>query len=120
MLGPRYAIVGSRDWEDTDRIRLFVEELVEKYGGNRLLIISGDGGNVDKTAIKTARELKVPNLEIPARWHEHGRAAGPLRNPLIVEESDHVVAFWDGSSKGTEDTIKHAMRENKLERIVYL
>ena len=47
-------------------------------------------------------------------WETHGRKAGPLRNSKIVEDSDKVVAFWDGHSRGTQDTINKARRAGKL------
>lgn len=40
------------------------------------------------------------------------------RNGLIVELADHVVAFWDGTSRGTQDSISKARRAGKLAKLV--
>lgn len=42
------------------------------------------------------------------------RSAAFHRNGWIVDASDHVVAFWDGRSRGTLDTIARAEKEDKL------
>lgn len=36
------------------------------------------------------------------------------RNEKIVEESNYVVAFWDGKSPGTADTRRKARKAKKL------
>ena len=36
-----------------------------------------------------------------------------LRNSLIVADCDMVVAFWDGRSRGTLDTITKAVQAGK-------
>jgi hypothetical protein len=49
---------------------------------------------------------------VPADWHGHGMAAGPIRNGLMLElKPDVVIAFPGG--KGTENMIRQA-RQRKL------
>lgn len=47
-----------------------------------------------------------------ADWKRYGKAAGPIRNSQMLEyvkqENPLVVAFWDGESHGTRDTINKA------------
>jgi hypothetical protein len=45
-------------------------------------------------------------------------SAAKRRNAWIVEDADHVVAFWDGSSRGTLDTIARAEKAGKLSLVV--
>jgi hypothetical protein len=45
-----------------------------------------------------------------ANWDRLGRKAGPLRNAHIVANADRVVAFWDGKSRGTLNTVVQADR----------
>jgi hypothetical protein len=52
-------------------------------------------------------------IEFPADWDTHGKAAGFMRNQLIVDNCDKVTAFWDGKSKGTLDTITRAVKAGK-------
>ena len=49
----------------------------------------------------------------PADWKQHGKAAGMIRNAEMVRAADWVVAFWDGKSKGTKNTIDTALRLGK-------
>lgn len=66
-------------------------------------------------AIATRRKLQV----FKARWDIHGRKAGPLRNREMLKSGvDLVIAFWDGSSRGTADMIGQA-REAKVNVIIY-
>jgi hypothetical protein len=43
---------------------------------------------------------------------------GSRRNKLIVENSDLVIAFWDGVSRGTESSIDLAKKMGKTLYIV--
>jgi hypothetical protein len=47
-----------------------------------------------------------------------GGARGALRNTKIINESDVVIAFWNGESRGTKDSIDKSKKNNKLLFIV--
>lgn len=53
-----------------------------------------------------------------AYWERHRRAAGPIRNAQIVEAAEEVVAFWNGSSRGTLNTIVQAVRKGLAVRVI--
>lgn len=36
-----------------------------------------------------------------------------IRNSLIIDSSELVIAFWDGKSKGTQDSIGKARKSGK-------
>ena len=99
----RVAVVGSREFPDMGKVRAFVSGL---EAGTT--IISGGSRGVDTVAERTgrARGLRV-EVHLPD-WWTHPRAAGVIRNQKIVDSADRVVAFWDGHSRGTADTIKRA------------
>lgn len=52
----------------------------------------------------------IPCRVFEARWEEHGKAAGPIRNELMLADfrPDLVVAFRGG--RGTADCIRRARR----------
>lgn len=77
------------------------------------LIISGGAVGIDRAAEEFAEEFKIPTLIIKPDWDRFGRAAGMIRNKDIVAAADHVIAFWNGVSKGTANSIEHAKRLNK-------
>ena len=43
---------------------------------------------------------------------------GVIRNTDIINYADEVVAFWDGKSKGTKDSIDKAMALNKKAHVI--
>ena len=99
----KVAIVGSRNFSNLQRVRDYVVMLPPNA-----IVISGGARGVDQTA---AYEAKIRGLKIVIHypeWENLGRAAGFIRNKLIVQDADKVVAFWDGQSHGTLDTITYA------------
>jgi len=71
-------------------------------------IIAGGAQGADTLATEWAEERSIPYRVFLAAWHEHRRAAGPIRNQQMLDEGkpDLVVAFPGG--RGTADMIKRA------------
>jgi hypothetical protein len=46
-------------------------------------------------------------------YKRYGRGAPIVRNKQIVQESDLVLAFWDGKSRGTKSSIDFAKNAGK-------
>ena len=109
----KLAVVGSRGF--SDKARLYAE--LEKFSGISL-IISGGAKGADQLAEEYARERNIPVKIFMPDWAKYKRAAGPMRNKLIVQESECVIAFWDGVSAGTKSSIDFAKKENKTLHIV--
>ena len=88
-------------------------------------IVSGGAVGADKVgeewAIKEGYQPKVFNAD----WNKHGRAAGILRNIEMGNYATHLIAFWDGKSKGTKHMIDYAKKKGlkvriiRYERLVY-
>lgn len=97
----RVGIVGSREYPDLEEVREFIGSLPPS-----VTIVSGGARGVDTAARSAAREFKLKYKEWPAEWNLYGRQAGFMRNAQIVKDSDIVIAFWDGISKGTQHTIE--------------
>jgi len=64
-------------------------------------------------AEKYADEHSIPKLILNPEYARYGRHAPLMRNKLIVEVSDMIVAIWDGKSPGTRYTIDYARRLGK-------
>ena len=112
-MGTKIAIVGSRDYQHLDRVRAYVESLPPDT-----VIVSGGARGVDREAEVTAKRCGLKVIVFYANWDKYGKSAGMKRNQLIVNESDQVVAFWDGKSPGTKNTIDRAKRANKPIQII--
>lgn len=102
------AIVGSRNYSDLGAVEDFVATLPKGT-----VVVSGGAGGVDHTAELSAVEHGLDVVSIPAAWVRHGKAAGFIRNRHIVKIADRVVAFWDGKSRGTANTVALAKEAGK-------
>lgn len=81
-------------------------------------VISGGARGVDSVAAASARAHGLETIEILPDYDRHGRRAPLIRNDLIAERCDHMVAFWDGRSRGTQHAIACAKRIGKSVHIV--
>jgi hypothetical protein len=99
----KVVIFGSRR---IDRLEE-VEKAVEASGVLARIteIVSGCALGVDTSAIAYAEKHHLPVKLFPAKWAEHGRQAGALRNMEMAAYADFGVAVWDGLSPGTEHMI---------------
>lgn len=82
------------------------------------LIVSGGAEGADTLAMRFAAEFHLKCLIMKPDWKRLGRAAGLARNTDIVANSAWVIAFWDGTSRGTADTIAKAKKQGKKLNIV--
>ena len=76
-------------------------------------IISGGAKGIDTLAEKYADENNIPKLIIKPEYAKYGKSAPLRRNKTIVENSDILVAIWDGSSNGTKFAIDYAKKIGK-------
>lgn len=87
------------------------------YNGKALVfpitIISGGARGADTLAEQFAQEYSYVTKIFPANWDKYGKAAGPIRNKQIVDHCDILVAFWDGTSRGTKHSIDIAEKQGK-------
>ena len=105
----RVAIVGSRRFSEPGRVTDYVNTLPD-----RASIITGSASGVDAAATKAARAKGIPIQVMPASFDEvadAGKAAA--RNQRLIDACDVLVAFWDGSSKGTRATVERALDAGK-------
>jgi hypothetical protein len=105
------AIVGSRSFPKRmwpTKCANKVGEVLVDAGWPVRKVVSGGADGVDSAAGAWANLVRVPLYEIEPDWDKHGRAAGVKRNTTIVQEADKLVALWNGSSRGTMDSIGKA------------
>lgn len=105
----KYAIVGSRGFLEYK----IMEKFLNKFGDIDE-IISGGAKGADSMAELYAREKGIKLTIFPADWEKYGKSAGMIRNKDIINNCDVCVAFWDGISKGTKNSISLAQKQNKM------
>lgn len=75
-------------------------------------VVSGCSGSVDLLGEKWANFVHLPIRSFPADWEGQGRKAGPIRNRMMAEYAEALIAVWDGESKGTKNMIEEARKRN--------
>jgi len=113
------AIVGSRTFTDYEALEVAIVNYLPAEMWP-LTIISGGAKGADALAEQLAENFNLELKIFPADWDTHGKIAGFLRNQKIIDASDFVIAFWDGKSKGTKDTIDKARKAKKPTLIIYI
>lgn len=103
----RTIIAGSR--ECTDERDLL--DAIEACGWTPTTVISGAARGADRLGEAWSARSGVPCERFPAEWDRHGRAAGFIRNEIMSERADALIALWDGSSRGTKHMIDTALRK---------
>src|ERR1700690_1175146 len=111
----RVAVVGSREFTNYRLVEKTVDEILEKRGWTDVTIVSGGARGVDTLAELYAIRRNLSMKIYEADW-SIGKQAGYLRNKIIVDNSDIVIAFHYQGSKGTQHTIDIA-RNNGTEVI---
>lgn len=105
----RVAIVGSRHFGDPARVADYVNSLPA-----RASIITGSASGVDAAATKAARAKGIAVQVMPASFEElSDTSKAAARNQRLIDACDVLVAFWDGSSKGTRATVDRALDSGK-------
>ncbi len=109
----KIAVVGSRN--------VYIQYTkFERYLSEAKEIVSGGARGIDLCAAEYARRNNIKLIEFLPEYNLYGRAAPIVRNKKIVEYSDKVLVFWNGSSKGTLSVIKYAEKIGKPCEVVLI
>ncbi len=106
----KIAVVGSRDIT-VSNIGIYVSDGEE--------IVSGGAVGVDSCAAEYAKKKGLKLTVFLPQYERYGRAAPIVRNKEIVDYADKIIAFWNGSSKGTLSVIKYAKKIGKPCEIIF-
>lgn len=110
----RTIVAGSRTITDYELIKKTLNQ-------NKLMIsvvLSGRAQGPDLLGERWATEEEVPLELYPAQWKIQGKAAGFLRNIEMAKKADWLIAFWDGSSRGTNHMILTADQFGLLTTVI--
>ena len=102
----KVAVIGSRTYCDRNRI---FEELTAFHSEKLIsLIISGGAHGADSIAQDWAKMNNIEAQIFLPDWKKFGKSAGVIRNKDIIGLCEYCLAFWDGLSKGTLNSINLA------------
>lgn len=112
----KLAIVGTRN--PSISYEEFKEKLGRVISTNVDTIVSGGAVGIDAFARLFAKENRLQLIEFTPSYSLYGRRAPIVRNSLIVEEADAMIAFPSGDSKGTFDSIRKMEQAGKNVKII--
>lgn len=122
----RVIIAGGRDFarnnwdkEDWDLLYSTMDKLLQnKRRSHRVVVLCGMAKGRDMAGRTYALQRRFHVRYYPADWDKHGKKAGMIRNELMAQNADALVAFWDGKSHGTKNMIETAQRYGLAIRVI--
>jgi len=102
------AVVGSRSLVDYDLVEKVLMTIIKPEVDT---IVSGGATGADQLAEHFANDNLIAKIIHKPDYKQYGAGAPFIRNQLIIDDADMLVAFWDGVSNGTRDSIKKAEKK---------
>lgn len=115
----RLAISGWRGMTDLTTFQQAMLDWVVEHG-KPTEIITGGARGADAMGEAWALEHQVALRIMRPDWERHGKRAALLRNGDIVEACTHLLAFPHPKGSGTQDTVRKAMKSDKVVTVVQL
>ncbi|MCY9592374.1 DUF2493 domain-containing protein [Paenibacillus chitinolyticus] len=111
-------VAGSRTFSDYEMLKRKLDLLLALQPRNEIVIVSGAAKGADKLGERYATEKGYRISSHPADWEKCGNNAEYIRNEEMAKKSNALVAFWDGTSKGTKHMIDLAHKYELQVRVV--
>lgn len=109
----KLAVIGNKDFID----RKLLSNVLDNFNDIDL-IVSGGAVGTDTMAIEYAKSKGLNWIFYPPDFAFFGKKAKTIRNKMIVQTCDKLVAFWDQNCESTRYTIQYAREKNKTVTIV--
>lgn len=111
----RTIIAGSRSFNDFATM----QEMMETVPWTISAVLNGTAPGADTMGAKWAKHNQsISVINYPAPWEEFGRRAGMMRNIVMADNADALVAIWDGRSRGTAQMIEEATKRNLVVQVI--
>jgi len=104
-------VAGSRNFNDYEFLKHELD-IINKEG-NISYIVCGKAKGADSLGEKYALENNIEVIYFEPEWNLYGKRAGHIRNELMGNYADTLIAFWDNKSKGTKHMINYMKKINK-------
>jgi len=119
----KLAVFGSRGFNDYEKLcSVLSEEVImdELFDAKLFELVSGGAIGADTLAERwnTEHKLNEPKIFKP-KYDKYPKHIAPLiRNSEIVDYADCGIAFWDGRSRGTLDTLEKFAHAGKQVTVI--
>lgn len=111
----KLAIIGSRGITNKKKIFDFLDKNISRI---EMIISGGCPNSPDEIARQWCEDNGMPILIFYPNWGRDSKKAGFIRNEYIIRACDKVVAFHDGKSKGTLNSLEWAQKLNKPSKVI--
>lgn len=101
-------IAGGRNFTDLEGLRKVFEEWFKDKSNDEVTVISDCAKGADQIGEKIAEMYGLKVERYRADWDRYGKSAGYKRNVVMAQNATHLLAAWDGKSKGTKHMINIA------------
>ena len=116
----RVIIAGTRTFDKYEFLRTSCDSILKSVRRiYTIVIISGTARGVDRLGEQYARERGYEIRQYPADWKKYGKSAGYIRNSLMADNADALIAFWDGQSRGTKNMIETSKKKGLTVKIIH-
>jgi hypothetical protein len=109
----RVLVCGGRDYEDRSRVFHVLDKALRAatLAERPFVLIHGGARGADSLSGLWATARQVSDVRVyEADWNTHKKAAGPIRNRLMLKnESPHVIIAFEGGN-GTADMIRQGKK----------
>lgn len=103
----RVLVCGGRNYTDRERLFGVLDRCHAAEGIGQ--VIHGGAEGADTLAAQWAESRGIPATEFPADWGRHGRAAGPIRNRVMVHNGHPTLVIVFPGGRGTADMSRYAL-----------
>ena len=112
-------IAGTRFFNDYSLLKETADRLLADKitAGYSIVIVSGGCAGADLLGERYAKENGYSIDRYPAEWKEYGKKAGIMRNAVMADNADALIAYWDGISRGTKNMIDEARKKGLAVRV---
>lgn len=111
-------VAGGRSFDNYELLKLKLDNLLKTKDNADIVIVSGTANGADSLGEKYADENDIEIEYYNAFWDRLGRRAGYDRNVEMADNSDALIAFWNGSSRGTKHMIDISMEKGLAVRVI--
>lgn len=101
----RLIIAGGRDYTDSDAACEKINRIVQALPRSKMSEVCGMARGADEVGREWATRSRISIEVFPALWERYGKRAGFIRNAVMANHGTHLIAFWDGKSRGTQSMI---------------
>ncbi len=127
-------VAGGREFDDYELLKERLDFYLRDTDLSTVTIIDGCSRGADRLGKRYSEEVLGKDTEkYPAAWDDitvigavikyrkgspYNAAAGNIRNNQMAEIATHLIAFWDGVSRGTKDMIDIASKKGLVVKVI--